>query len=96
MTGSIRATQRIPAFLGRPHKGPAERGHIKKHQKVSNRIYRARTKGSCNHTRLLEGFLEGSSKEVLLRRVLRRRLVWVSVGREILRRALRRGFMEAA
>ena len=34
------------------------------------------TKGSCNNTRLLEGFfLEGSVDEVLLRRVLRRHLV---------------------
>ena len=32
-------------------------------------------RGSCNRTRLLEGFLEGSLKEVLLRRVLRRHLV---------------------
>ena len=38
-------------------------------------------RGSCNRTRLLAGFLEGSLKEVLLRRVLRR-------GREFYRRRL--------
>ena len=41
--------------------------------------------------RFLEGFLEGSSKEVLLRRVLRRRLVRGSIERGVLRRLLRRG-----
>ena len=41
--------------------------------------------------RFLEGFLEGSLKEVLLRRVLRRRLVRVSLETEVLRRVLRRG-----
>ena len=48
-------------------------------------------RGSCNRTRLLDGFLEGSLKEVLLRRVLRRRLVRVSIETEVLRRVLRRG-----
>ena len=47
------------------------------------------SRGSCNRTRLLEGFLvEGSLKEVLLRRVLRRRLVRVSVETQVLRRRL--------
>ena len=50
-------------------------------------------RGSCNHTRLLEGFLEGSLKEVLLRRVLRRRLVRVSIETEVLRRG---GVIEGA
>ena len=42
-------------------------------------------------THFLEGlgFLEGSLKEVLLRMVLRRSLVRVLVGTEVLRRALR-------
>ena len=47
--------------------------------------------GSHATTRFLEGFLEGSLKEMHLRRVLRRRLVRVSVGTEALRTALRRG-----
>ena len=47
--------------------------------------------------RFLEGFLEGSSKEVLLRRVLRRRPVRVSIETEVLRRVLkRRGVIEGA
>ena len=43
--------------------------------------------------RFLEGFLEGSLKEVLLIRVLGRRLVRVSIllETEVLRRVLRRG-----
>ena len=41
--------------------------------------------------RFLEGFLEGSLKEVFLRRVLRRRLVRVSMETEVLRRVLRTG-----
>ena len=41
-------------------------------------------------TRFLEGFLEDSSKEVLLRRVLRRHLVRVSVGTGVLRSVLRK------
>ena len=40
--------------------------------------------------RFLEGFLDGSLKEVLLRRVLRRHPVRVSAGTEVLRRLLRR------
>ena len=48
-------------------------------------------RGSCNNTLLRKGFLEGSLKEVLLRRVLRRSLVRVSVWTEVLRRVLRRG-----
>ena len=50
-------------------------------------------RGSCNRMflRILEGFLEGSLKEVLLRRVLRRHLVRISVGTGVLRRVLRRG-----
>ena len=39
----------------------------------------------------MEGFLEGSLKEVLLIRVLRRHLVRVSVGTGVLRRVLRGG-----
>ena len=38
----------------------------------------------------IEGFLEGSLKEMLLGRVLRRRLVRVSIETEVLRRVLRR------
>ena len=45
-----------------------------------------RPRRSCDNTRLLEGFLESSLKEVLLRRVLRRHLVRVSVGTGVLRR----------
>ena len=41
--------------------------------------------------RFLEGFSEGSFKEMLLRRVPRRRLLRVSVGTEVLRRVPRRG-----
>ena len=41
-------------------------------------------RGSCNKKCLLEGFLEGSLKEVLLRRVLRRHLVRVSAGQRFL------------
>ena len=41
--------------------------------------------------RFLEGFLEGSFKEVLLRGVLRRHLVRVSVVTGVLRRVVRRG-----
>ena len=41
--------------------------------------------------RCLEGFLGGSLKEVLLGRVLRRRLQSVSVGTGVLRRVLGRG-----
>ena len=53
---------------------------------------REHTKGSCNRTRLLEGFLEGFLPVGdLLRRVLRRRLVRVSMETEVLRRVLRRG-----
>ena len=50
-----------------------------------------RTPGGGGHatTRALAGFLDGSSKEVLLRRVLRRRLVRASVGTGLLRRVLR-------
>ena len=50
-------------------------------------------RGSCSMTQLLdsEGFLEGSLKEVLLRRVLRRHFVRLSVGTEVLRRVLRAG-----
>ena len=39
----------------------------------------------------LEGFLQGSSEEVLLRRVLRRHLVRASIETEVLRRVLRKG-----
>ena len=42
-------------------------------------------------TRFLEGLLEGSLKEVLLRRVLSRHLVRISVGTGVLRRVLRMG-----
>ena len=48
-------------------------------------------RGSCNNTRLLEGFLEGSLKVVLLRRALRSHLVRISVGTRVLRRVLRKG-----
>ena len=48
------------------------------------------TKGGHATARFLEGFFEGSLKEVLLRRVLRRYLVRVSVRREVLGRVLRR------
>ena len=48
-------------------------------------------RGSCNRTRLLEGFLEASLNEVLLRRVLRRRLVGASIETVVLRRVLRGG-----
>ena len=48
-------------------------------------------RGSCNRTQLSEGFLEGSLKEVLLRRVFRRRLVRVSIETGVLRMVLRRG-----
>ena len=47
-------------------------------------------RGSCSRTRLLERFLEGYLKEVLLRRVLRRRLVRVSIER----RRFLEGFLE--
>ena len=55
------------------------------------RIGRAHTKGVMQQTRFLEGFLEGSLKEVLLGRVPRRRLVRVSVRTGVLRRVLRKG-----
>ena len=49
------------------------------------------TQGCHATARFLEGFLEGSLKDVLLRRVLRRRLGGVSKETEVLRRVLTRG-----
>ena len=46
-------------------------------------------RGSCNH-KLLKGFSKGSLEDVLLKRVLRRCLLRISVGIEV----LRRGFLE--
>ena len=51
----------------------------------------AHAKGGHATARVLEGFVEGSLKEVLLRRVLRRHLVRISTETEVLRRVLRRG-----
>ena len=50
-----------------------------------------RTPRGHTTARFLEGFLECSLKEVLLRRVLRRRLVRASIETEVLGRVLRRG-----
>ena len=47
-------------------------------------------------THFLEGLPEGSRKEMLLRRVLRRCLARVSVETEVLRGVLRRGVIEGA
>ena len=47
--------------------------------------------GHATTIQFLEGLLEGSLKEVLLRRVLRTHLVRASVGTGVLRRVLRRG-----
>ena len=65
--------------------------------KLENCSHRADTKGGHARIRFLEGFLEGSLKEVLLTRVLRRRLVRVSPETEVPRRSLRRErFIEGA
>ena len=48
-------------------------------------------KGGHATASFLEGFFEGSLKEVLLRRVLRGLLVRVSIETEVLRRVFRRG-----
>ena len=58
---------------------------------VAVMVFSGPTRGSCDRTRLLEGFLQGCLKEVLLRRALRRRLVRASVETEVLRRVLRMG-----
>ena len=60
-------------------------------QRVSEPPNRAHTKGGHATARFLEGFSEGSLKEVLLRRVLRRHLVRGLIEIEVLRRVLRRG-----
>ena len=53
--------------------------------------YGATPRGSCNKTRLSEGFLEGSFVKLLLRRVLRRVLIRAFSKAKVLRRVLRRG-----
>ena len=69
--------------------------------RISVRASRDVVSASWRIPRSLQGFfssgdgfwlsIEGSLNEVLLRRVLRRRLVRVSVERQVLRRVLRRG-----
>ena len=50
-------------------------------------LSRVHARGGHATARFLEGFLEGSLKEVLLRRVLRRHVVRASVGTGVLRRS---------
>ena len=62
-------------------------------EKITRWRDRGHTKKGHATTRFLEGFSEGSLKEVLLGRVLRRHVVRISIGTEVLRRVLREGGM---
>ena len=71
------------SFMGSAGGGPKGGGNFPSCHSV--RVGRT-PRGSCFLEGFLGAFLEGSLREVLLRRVLRRHLVRVSVGTGVLRR----------